>query len=302
MPDRRFFREESFVVVECDRCGLGFVNPRPTISEMHKYYPAVYFQKPPGESNERYLRRRFTTQARYLNELGNTPSPKNLLDLGCATGDFPRFMAARGWHVEGVEISDAARQITEFQVYRQEFQNIPVDEPAYDAVTAWAVLEHVHDPMAYFRKVAKVLKSGGLFVFLVPNFASVASRHLFCEDVPRHLYFYTRETVNRYLSETGFTMVNEDNDRRIYKVAPYNWLGFTLRTRIFGRTYTFRDVPLTSKEFRRLHGLPSGIVASLRYAAYSPLSVIDRMLWPLIETAQIFRKSYGNSTFVARKT
>jgi len=39
MPDRRYFREEFFTVTECDECGLGFVNPRPTIAEMQKYYP-----------------------------------------------------------------------------------------------------------------------------------------------------------------------------------------------------------------------------------------------------------------------
>jgi len=42
MPDRLFFRDEYFTVVECDQCGLGFVNPRPTISEIQKYYPAEY--------------------------------------------------------------------------------------------------------------------------------------------------------------------------------------------------------------------------------------------------------------------
>jgi len=84
----------------------------------------------------------------------------------------------------------------DFPVYTQEFQNIPLNEPTYDAVTAWAVLEHVHDPMAYFRKAAQVVKKDGLFVFLVPNFASVASRSLFCEDLPRHLYFFTRKPCN----------------------------------------------------------------------------------------------------------
>src|SRR5437879_8656059 len=74
-------------------------------------------------------------------------------------------MAARSWDVEGVEISQSPRRITDFRVYGQEFQDIPVNEPVYDAVTAWAVLEHVHDPMSYFRKASEVVKKGGLFVF-----------------------------------------------------------------------------------------------------------------------------------------
>jgi SAM-dependent methyltransferase len=316
MPDRLYFREEFFTVVRCDRCGLGFLNPRPTIAEMSKYYPAEYFQNAPTKSNARYLRRRFSREAEFLKSIeqrSETPNAKRqtpnastnsprLLDVGCADGAFPRFMMARGWNAEGVEISEVAQQIRDFRVYAEEFQNIPVDAPTYDAVTAWAVLEHVHDPMAYFRKAAAVLKKDGLFVFLVPNFVSLASRALFCEDIPRHIYFFTRETVRQYLEKNGLRLEAEDNGRGIYKLAPYNWLGYMLRTKLLGREYRYQDVPLSSKEFRRLRGLPSGLVTALKYAGYSPVSVMDRMLWPAIESAQMLAKRYGVSTYVARKT
>ena len=301
MPDRNFHRDEFFTVVECDQCGLGFVNPRPTISEMQKYYPAEYFQAAPALDHSRYLRRRFVAEAKYLVELERNGGRKRLLDVGCATGEFPRFMVARGWDVEGVEISESSGRITDFRVYTQEFQDIPVNEPAYDAVTAWAVLEHVHNPMAYFQKASRVLEPSGLFVFTAPNFNSTTSRHLFCEDVPRHLYFFTRETVKRYLESTGFALVKEVNGRDVYKMAPHHWLTYMVRSRLQGKEFTYRDVPLTSKEFRREHHLQSGIATALKYAAYSPASVIERMFWPIIETVQILHRNYGNSTFVARK-
>ncbi len=301
ITDRRFFPEEWFTVVECDRCGLGFVNPRPRLEEMPKYYPPEYFAQPASDSFKRYLQRRFGQEARYLSELEARDGSPRLLDVGCATGDFPRFMAARGWHVEGVETSASSHSIRDFKVHTQQFPDIPVSEPAYDAVTAWAVFEHVHDPMACFRKASLVLKKGGLFVFLVTNFESAASRRLFCEDVPRHLYFFTRKTVRQYLEEAGFLWEAEDNGRNVYKMAPVNWLSYFIETRLRRRKFLFRDVPFTREEFLRRHGLRPGIVSSLRYAAYSPASVLDRALWPLIETVQILRKTYGISTFVARK-
>jgi len=301
MPDARFFREEFFKIVECKRCGLGFVNPRPTTAEIQKYYPAMYYQGPPTESHELYLNRRFSAEASCLKPLENGEGRRRLLDVGCANGNFPRFMAARGWEVEGVEISQASQPIKDFRVFMEEFDKIQFGERKYDAVTAWAVLEHVHDPMAYFRKAAQVVKKGGLFVFLVTNFESAASRHLFCEDVPRHLYFFTRETVKQYLDKTGFALEQEDNGRKVHKMAPNNWLGFMVRTRLLGKKYEFRDVPMTSKEFRAKYNLRPGLMTSLKYAAYSPTMVVDRMLWPVIETAQILRKTYGISTYVARR-
>ena len=300
-PDRQFFPDEYFTVVECRRCGLGFVNPRPTFVEMQKYYPRAYYRGEGTESFERYLLRRFTAEARFLRDIERCKRKKQLLDVGCWNGNFPRFMRARGWDVEGVEVSEVSQRITDFPVYSQPFDQIPVDEPRYDAVTAWAVLEHVHDPMAYFRKAARVLKKGGLFVFLVTNFHSIASRYLFGEDVPRHLYFFTRETVAQYLEKTGFTLVTEDNGRSVYKMAPVNWLVFLWHTRLRGKPFTYSDVPLTSREFRRLHGLKKGIGEFVRYSAYSPASVIERLLMPAVEAVQIMRKTYGVSTYVARK-
>src|SRR5712692_5032899 len=300
MPDQRYFPDEFFSAVECDRCGLGFVNPRPTFEEMQKYYPPQYYQEE-FTQDLKYHARRYAREAAYLGEIEKRGGPRSLLDVGCANGDFPRFMKARGWNVEGVEVSRSSSPIDDFKVYTQFFPDIPVDEPRYDAITAWAVLEHVHTPMAYFKKASRLLRPGGLFVFLVTNFHSLASRHLFCEDIPRHLYFFARETVQQYLEKTGFALEKEDNGRKIYKLAPVNWLAFLVHTRLMGKTFTYKDVPLTSREFRQVHKLPRGIVAALRYAAYSPASVIDRMLWPAIEAAQILRGTYGITTYVARK-
>jgi 2-polyprenyl-3-methyl-5-hydroxy-6-metoxy-1,4-benzoquinol methylase len=224
-----------------------------------------------------------------------------LLDVGCANGDFPRYMAAQGWRVEGVETSDSSARIQDFKVYTQQFSEIPVAAPAYDAVTAWAVLEHVHDPMSYFQKAAAILKKGGIFVFLVQNFASVASRHLFCEDVPRHLYFFDRHTIRRYLETAGLQLEKEDNNRKIYKMAPYNWVAYHFKTYVLRQKFTHGDIPLTHREFVKVHNLRRGLGSMLKHAAYAPASVADRMLWPLIENVQILRKTYGISTFVARK-
>jgi len=91
MPDRLYFREEFFTVVECDQCGLAFVNPRPTVAEMQKYYLPEYYLSPSTARPSRYLRRRFTEEANYLKELENGSGRKKLLDVGCANGDFPRF-------------------------------------------------------------------------------------------------------------------------------------------------------------------------------------------------------------------
>jgi SAM-dependent methyltransferase len=298
--DRKYFPHEIFRVVECDECGLGFVNPRPCPAGMAKYYPPEYYEQG-FAANPEYHQKRYAREARYLREIEDRGGERRLLDIGCANGDFPRFMAKRGWSVEGVEVSVSATPISDFQVYTRPFPEMPFDSPTYDAVTAWAVLEHVHYPTAYFTKAARVLKPGGLFVFLVTNFDSLASRELFCEDVPRHLFFFTRLTVGQYLRKAGLALEREENGDDIFSMSPENWLPYFLRGRLLGRKLAWQDLPPGRPEYFRQRRLRPGLVSSFRYAVRYPLRVVDRALWPIVERVQMLRGTYGISTFVARK-
>jgi len=299
-PDRRGYQPGVFTVVECTQCGLGFVNPRPPFEAMGKYYPKEYYDEEFAQ-NRAYHLRRYARQARYLRPVEHKPGPKSLLDVGCANGDFPRFMMARGWQVEGVEISDSSQPISDFRVYHQQLPDLPVSRPVYDAVTAWAVLEHVHDPMAHFRKISEVIRAGGLFVFHVPNFDSLASRFLFLEDIPRHLYFFSEKTVRSYLGKTRFSLDAAYAGREIFPLPSYNWLPFYVKTKIRRQSFTFADLPMARAEFLKLHALQRGLFSTLRYALAHPLTALDRALLPFLTWVQILRRTYGTSTYVATK-
>lgn len=298
-PDVHFYPDEFFTVVECLDCGLGYLNPRPTRAEMGRFYPRDFYER--FVEDEEYHQRRYWREARYLADLTQNGREKRLLDLGCANGGFPRLMRQLGWQVEGVEVSDNALQIDDFPVYRCEFDQIPVDEPRYDAVTAWAVLEHVHDPKAYFRKAAEVLKSGGRFVFLVTNFKSISSRYLFREDLPRHLYFFTEETVRRYLEENGLYLARVDYSDKIYSMIPENWLRFYVYKYLLRRPMRWEDTAEPRLEYLARHGWPNNFRFNLLYALTHPFTVVERRLARLVGKWQIWRRTYGVVTYVAEK-
>jgi SAM-dependent methyltransferase len=300
MPDKHFPSQERFTVVECAECGLGFVNPRPSPEEMGKYYPAQYFEEGFEQDIAHHLRR-YAAEARYLREIEKRDGKKLLLDVGCANGGFPRLMKARGWTVEGVEVSAVSRPVSDFPVYAQPFPEIPFDEARYDAVTAWAVLEHVHDPMAHFRKAAQVLKKRGLFVFLVNNFRGVGSRHLFLEDVPRHLYFFSPATVEQYLARSGFELERTIFRGDIYNLPPRNWLHYFIRARVQKRKFCYEDIGLSWLGFLRENGLRASPASLLKFAYHHPVSFLDRALLPIAAGAQMLRGTYGVVTYVARK-
>jgi SAM-dependent methyltransferase len=297
MPDVHFHRDEWFDVVECVSCGLGFVNPRPTFAEMAKYYPPTFYDY--FDRDLAWHLNRYSEEARFLariNSVGRT-----LLDVGCANGDFPRFMRERGWQVEGVEISANAKLISDFNVYRQDFSTLPFNEPRYDAITAWAVLEHVHDPMAYFVKAAQLLRPGGLFVFLVTNFESLSSKRLFREDPPRHLYYFTKATVRQYLERAGLLLVSAEFSDKIYQMRPVSWMRYYLYRYLLRRSLTWQDIPDNRAEFFERHQIPDNLASNLKYAMTHPLTLIDRILMPVYERIQLASGRYGVATYVSCK-
>lgn len=299
MPDRLIATDHWFNVVECQNCGLGFVNPRPTFDEMSEYYPPTfydYFE----EHKDQHLRR-YAEETKYVAAAARQTKGK-LLDVGCANGDFPRYIKGLGWEVEGVEVSPNSKRIEDFKVYTSDFTQIPVDTQTYDVITAWAVLEHVHDPLGYFEKAARVLKTGGAFVFLVTNFNSISSRHLFLEDVPRHLYFFTEETIRLYLSKTGFEMESVDYSNKVYSMRPTNWLRHYFFSWFRNRNLTWKDAQESRQEFFLKNKLRTGLATNLKFALAHPLSVADRLLLPGYEWYQLFSRRYGIAIYTARRT
>lgn len=297
-PDEHFARDEWFTVVECVNCGLGFLNPRPTPEEMFHYYPSQYYEY--DQLQPDFHERRYEIEAEVVRAKIPDGVGRSLLDVGCANGNFPRRMQMLGWEVEGVEVSKNSETIKDFKVYQEQFPDIPIDNPRYDAITAWSVLEHVHDPLAHFQKVSKILKPNGIFVFVVPNFESLSSRSLFREDTPRHLYFFKPGTIREFLARANLIPTEIKCDNSIFEMRPVGWLRYYV-TRLLGRELRWQDIPPNRLEYLAGHQLQNNLLSNSRYLITHPLTVLDRLLMPLYERWQLHSGSYGMLLCIATK-
>ncbi|HEY3932424.1 MAG TPA: class I SAM-dependent methyltransferase, partial [Verrucomicrobiae bacterium] len=79
----------------------------------------------------------------------------------------------------------------------------------FDAVTFWAVMEHLSEPKRFLQKAASILKPGGYCFILTPNMNSLAVkligakyRYIF----PEHLNYFTPRTMKGFV-ELEFTLV-----------------------------------------------------------------------------------------------
>lgn len=302
MPDLFFHPDHVFSVVQCRNCGLAYQNPRPTPESMGFYYPKEFYENN-LEGDIKFVNQRYVREYRFVQKYArkvNGRKPR-LLDVGCANGGFPHFVMKKGWDVTGQDIGTPPNKREDFKVYYSLLPEIPIYTPTFDVVTSWAVMEHVHDPMAYFKKIESVLNPGGVFIFLVTNIDSLSSSTLFREDIPRHTYFFNRSTINAYMKETGLELIDAIDTNCIYSMRPIGWMTYILNKARKGPPLKWDEFPPQLHMWlgeKKLNRTPLNI---LRYILAYPLAAFERITLPLFEIWQKLTNTYGITIYVVRK-
>lgn len=199
-----------FQIVQCCKCQLAYLNPRPAEYERPATYPEDWYDpfssiRNPSQTTPHPLQRqrgRWLTKAIGLGRI---------LDVGCADGLFLKAMQELGWKCVGLEpnqrVAEFARIYLRLDV-RQGDIFTSNEFGSFDLITLWDVLEHTPSPKAVLSHASKLLASRGIIALSLPNWSSL-ERLLFRErwiaiDAPRHFYHFTPETISHLLRECGF--------------------------------------------------------------------------------------------------
>lgn len=193
--------EEEFNVVKCLDCGLVYVNPRPSESEIHSFYTDDYYCV--DISKEALLKAKEDTLLAKFDKVKHIP-PGRLLDIGCQKGEFLFFMQQKGWEVKGIDFSDAPPNLFGLDIFYGKLEEADFSPGSFDLITLWAVLEHVYYPREMLSEAHRLLKPGGKIVLLVTNIYSIPGRFMRHDDIPRHTTMFSKSTIKKMLKLTGF--------------------------------------------------------------------------------------------------
>lgn len=208
------FRSASGYPIErCGGCGLVFTDARgaPPRGELHPEFDQsdAASVRAARSALEVFLRKRERVVRRFK------PAGR-LLDFGCGSGAFARFMAARGYDVVGLEPFSIGRPAVS---ERLELRRGSLDAELprlgrFDVITLWHVLEHTERPAEVLRTLAGLLAPGGAVVVSVPNFASWQRRvfggRWFHLDPPRHLVHFEPRSLRACLHAAGLEIAGEE--------------------------------------------------------------------------------------------
>jgi 2-polyprenyl-3-methyl-5-hydroxy-6-metoxy-1,4-benzoquinol methylase len=127
---------------------------------------------------------------------------KNLLDIGCGTGDFLEIALKSNWNITGIEPNEQARQIANSKTNNSIFETehlAHLKPNSFDVITLWHVLEHLPNLEMHTAVFKSLLKANGTLVIAVPNFKSYDATHYksfwAAYDVPRHLWHFSRTSI-----------------------------------------------------------------------------------------------------------
>lgn len=264
----------EFKIVRCRSCGLIYMNPRPTVAAIGYYYPGAYecFNLPDVDSGRtRYAR---WSRSQHLNlrckMVVKYKLAGRLLDVGCSDGRFLHQMRLFGaWQRQGVELMDEAaeqgRQRYKLNITTGTLEEADLPVGAFDVVSMWDVLEHVHDPKRVLSRAAELLKPGGILLFSIPILDSLGGRvfgqYWVGYELPRHLHIFSRKTLGRYLQKCGFELVEEKN--------------------LYGSNYAFAD---NTRFWLRGHGAPRTVYGAVHWFLRSrPWRFITAPLFKLLD-------------------
>ncbi len=273
-----YLQKAELRLIRCRQCAMIYANPVPAAFASGQYYDqagADYYLSPAKLESD-YAPVRYERELRLFRQHCQGGA---VLDVGCSSGAFlfqlhQRFPGC--YQVLGTDVSGPALDYAEDRgvaVLRGSFLEQDFGERRFDAVTFWAVLEHLLEPARFLAKAGQLLKPGGLCFVLVPNLRSLAARLLgarYRYIYPQHLNYFTRATLTT-LVEPRFSVIAFRSTHFNPLVVWQDWRGGGKeisnheRAQLLQRTTSFKQHPLL-RPLKTLYTLTEKVLGALNLA------------------------------------
>jgi len=215
------FDKLGFNYVQCLECDTLFVNPRPTYENLMQIYtdsPSTKFWVeefflPMSEARREKI---FRPRAQYITEKFPHLLNGTIGDIGAGFGVFLEELK-KIWpnaNILAIEPSvDMARICKDkgLLVIEATMENVDPHCHQFDLLTAFELLEHLHDPSVFIRKASQLLKPGGYLYLTTLNGLGFDIQLLWERSKsvtpPHHLNFLNPQSIRLLLEITGFTLL-----------------------------------------------------------------------------------------------
>ncbi|MDQ7816746.1 MAG: class I SAM-dependent methyltransferase [Melioribacteraceae bacterium] len=218
---KKAFSKNSFFYDECEKCNTVFVNPRPPLKSLNKFYsdsPSTTFWineffLPVAEIRREKI---FKPRAEFISDFIGFKENLLIGDVGAGFGlfleEFRKLnskckLTAIEPSVEMAEICKS-KGLDVINTLLEQFDFI---ERKFDLLTSFELFEHLHNPEGFLRKIYDLLNNGGFFIFTTLNGLGFDIQLLWEKSKsispPHHLNFFNPWSIKILLQRIGFQIV-----------------------------------------------------------------------------------------------
>ncbi|HWN70009.1 MAG TPA: class I SAM-dependent methyltransferase [Haliangium sp.] len=220
-------QENGFQALQCRRCGLVYVNPRPTIEQMKHLYDGQETHVQVGTHIRAMDKKRI--DARYaLWFLRRHMSSGRILEIGSGAGYFLEQAKQAGYTVQGLDIMRDfvaySSQVLGVPTVEGTLQTAPFADGSFDVIYFRDVLSHLAAPREELGRMYRLLAPGGILFFETGNVAELAAEQAGLLDLPDHLYHWSEATIRTLLQHTGFEHVETRRYTLVLQLPSVRWV------------------------------------------------------------------------------
>lgn len=210
---------EVFQLIENHEYGFLETTPQPSLNNLADYYNSEdYISHTNSKRNvfEKvyHLVRKISLKNK-LNLINSlSKDTKQLLDIGCGTGDFLEIAQKNNWSVFGIEPNQQARGVANKKTNNVVFDTDQLSKfknQTFDVITLWHVLEHLPNLEDQVQRLKKILKPNGALIVAVPNYKSFDAMYYknfwAALDVPRHLWHFNKSSISKLFKTQSMRVV-----------------------------------------------------------------------------------------------
>jgi len=210
---------EEFQLIQNKTYGFLETSPQPEAKQLSDYYKTEdYISHTDSKRNlfeKVYHLVRSISLKKKLKLINSFQSlEKNLLDVGCGTGDFLQVAQQNNWNISGIEPNEQARQIANRKTNNSVFNINDLGKfknHSFDVITLWHVLEHLPNLEQQVLTLKTLLKENGTLIVAVPNHKSNDAKHYknfwAAYDVPRHLWHFNQDSISKLFALQNMRVV-----------------------------------------------------------------------------------------------
>jgi 2-polyprenyl-3-methyl-5-hydroxy-6-metoxy-1,4-benzoquinol methylase len=227
--DDRYGYPGHFDLYRCRRCGHRSLDvqmsPEDISSLYTEYYPRSAFDLTRYSPAKEIKGFRSWLNGEKRSAYCWVPEGVRVLDIGCGFGETLGYHKARKCEVYGVEADENIRRVAEkfgFKVHVGIFDPDKYAPDYFDYVTMDQVIEHVTDPLATMRGIAKVMKIGGTAILSTPNAggwgARLFGRRWINWHAPYHIQHFSRTSMTFAAQQAGLSV------EKVKTITSSEWL------------------------------------------------------------------------------